>query len=676
MSLKSLIIFLSLKLIVISSALSAAPENDDIKNAKALSNIPSYCSSNAEYNNLEATTSSIKKGTFWNTEGKDIWFKFTATATDVHITITGKDPDNNNTLLNPLVALYIYENNVLTEQIGSMLSNNNITTSYKGGLAIGQVYHIRISAEDDAIGTFKMCINNYNPPKKPGQDCVTASLLCNKESFTELSISGAGNNNREATGSCLSTESNSAWYTWTAANNGTLTFSIRPITTSDDLDWVLYDLGPNGNCSNLIPENIIRCAAGSGVNCSPKYSITGLNMSSADLTEQKGCVTGQDGWVKYIDLINGHVYALMVDNFSSGNNGFTIAFDGTGEFVGPSAKINVQQNNPCTSDQSFTFTTNANDYNSLKWNFGEGANLASANTTGPHTITYNSEGIKTVVLEATNTKGCSIIKSYSFYVALKPEKPIITSNKPSFCLKDVIELSIPEIENASYLWTGPENFTATTATVSIPITSFNQAGDYAVVVKIGDCLSDAAVVNIRAITKNPVAAFTTDPQLPGKFSVPISIQFVNQSKDADYFEWDFGDGQTSSDPNPFHNYTHAGKYKVSLKAYTNNGCENTVSMNDLVLLNPGTLLVPNSFSPNGDGINDEFNVNITNLKKFNLNIFNRYGEKIFNTNNIFNSWNGYWHNQPVPVGAYFYQITATDLFNKEQKYSGSITLIR
>ncbi|MCZ4222519.1 gliding motility-associated C-terminal domain-containing protein [Pedobacter rhodius] len=657
-------------------ALAAVPTNDDMANAIELKSLSAYCSASGAFNNMDATASGYKKGSFWNSEGKDIWFKFTAIATDISVNITGKSGTNANTLVNPLAAVYLLENKLLTELIGSMTSSNNLTTLYKGGLSIGQEYYIRISAENDATGSFQLCINNYNPPKKPGQDCSSASILCNKETFTELNISGAGSNNKESAGSCLSTESNSAWYTWTAANDGTLTFIITPTAITDDIDWVLYDLGVNGDCKNILSKNAIRCAAGSGVNCMPIYYQTGMDNTSTDLTEQSGCVTGQDGFVKFVDMVSDHVYALLVDNFSNGNNGFTISFSGTGEFKGPSSKISMQANAPCSKNQSFTFSSTGANYNALKWNFGTDANTAPASGQGPYEVTYNSPGKKTVVLEAIGARGCSTISSYSFNVSFQPDKPVITASKKSYCIGDQLVLSISEVENAIYSWIGPDNFKAETATISVPVTSSRQAGDYSVSIKLNGCESDQAIMTIPAIINKPIAGFTTDPLLPGKFAVPAPISFINQSQDATTYEWDFGDGTISAEANPTHLYTNAGVYTINLRAFSVNGCMSEANVNNLVMLQSSALLIPNSFSPNGDGINDEFNINITNLKKFQINIFNRYGDRIFSSNNLFDSWKGDRNGQSVPVGAYYYLINGIDLFNKEIKYSGSITLFR
>ncbi|MGY0041496.1 gliding motility-associated C-terminal domain-containing protein [Pedobacter sp. NJ-S-72] len=103
---------------------------------------------------------------------------------------------------------------------------------------------------------------------------------------------------------------------------------------------------------------------------------------------------------------------------------------------------------------------------------------------------------------------------------------------------------------------------------------------------------------------------------------------------------------------------------------------NSAMINNLIISEKSIVLIPNSFSPNGDNINDEFKVYISNLRNFSISIFNRYGAKIFTSNTISNSWNGTYNGAIVPPGAYFYYINGFDILNKEFKYKGSITLIK
>lgn len=95
------------------------------------------------------------------------------------------------------------------------------------------------------------------------------------------------------------------------------------------------------------------------------------------------------------------------------------------------------------------------------------------------------------------------------------------------------------------------------------------------------------------------------------------------------------------------------------------------------VLNNGYLAVPNAFTPNGDGKNDRFRpllVGYQNVRFFR--IYNRYGELVFDTNNIEDSWDGTFNGQPVELGTYFWLIGVTDRFGKESQEKGDVIVIR
>lgn len=837
-------------------AASAQPANDSYDKAIPI-NDPTKCSNDAAYSNINA----IDEGSFgsapqWPTgeTGRDVWFQFTATAYDVNITVTGNSTGGGTTggtLQNPLIGLYTIEtipNGISSSAIvGSLSTGTSISTYYKGGLTVGKLYYIRVSARNNNTGTFKLCINNYFAPLKAGQDFNTASILCDKKSFTELNVSGAGLNNRESVGSCLGQEANSVWYKWTAANNGTLTMDITPTVNSDDIDWILYDLGPSGNFNT---RNVLRCAVGHGVDNSrcpnePMYFKTGMNLTATDIIEESGCGSGQDGYLRYIDMQQGHVYALLIDNYSNGNNGFKLEFGGTGEFVGPEAKMIMTRVQPCTNSQSFTFnSTGSANYTRVEWNFGEGAIPATANNDGPHSVRYSSPGFKTAVLQVFNPEGCAVSVTQSFLVGIKPATPVVKGLKTRYCIGENISLNTDSIAGATYSWTGPNGFTATSRQILVPIDQANKAGDYALSITVNECTSDpvtitippigqtpvasfsmltnnactntqsftfsntssnfqklrwnfgegasiapgsdnpvntirysssgkktiileaegstgcisifsqeiivalspdkpvitvnkpdfcltdtirlstpvqtdvtyhwtgpnnfssnerepgirvnsAAVagiyslmisrgncqtetvtISVPPIYKNPTAAFRADPAAPSKLALPIRIKFFNESKDADSYLWDFGDGNTSTDLNPEHVYTTEGDFDVSLTVFKSSVCSASVVQGQYMISKDNVLFVPNTFTPNNDGINDEFVVSMTNIKTYRIQIFNRYGVQLFSSGSLFNHWKGTYNNEPLPVGTYYYVIDAYNFNDQAIKKSGSVTILK
>ena len=831
-----------------------APANDNCSGAIDLSNAHNFCSDNGAYTNVNATPSGLAKSQFWPADGNDVWFKYTAIAFDLNMTVTGNE-NGSGTLNSPLIAIYSTTDcSNFSELIGSVSNGATLTTLYKGGLTIGQTYYIRVSAASNNTGTFKICVSNYNPVLKPGQDYSTASILCTKDAFTQTNVSGAGSNNRESAGTCLDNgastapiEANSAWYKWTAANNGTLTFTISPTVSGDDIDWVLYDLGTSGSATNVNAANAIRCASGSGVNCTPFYNQTGLNLTSTDLTEMPGCVSGQDGFVKYIDMIQGHVYALLINNFSNGNNGFALSFGGTETFLGPTAALDMKVNNGCSVNQNFTFTNQSTNYTRLKWSFGDGASIDSANGEGPYTITYKTPGTKTVVLQAFSAQGCVTVAYKTFDLPVKPATPVITSLQNTYCLGDNVVLSIskPSVQT-TYLWTGPNGFSSTDSVVTFPLTNYNQAGVYSLVITQNGCTSDQASFTLPAIGKTPISKFTVTPNnlctpqqsftivnnstdytglkwdfgtdasiasatsngpftityasfgdknitltatgdqgctavltqkitvpqkpvltqlkkingpycigdtivmstpaqagtiyswtgpnnftsgqpairipitsmavagtyslmitqglcssdplsttinasdiiavpvaafdpspiIPGTGAVPLSVSFANHSTNADSYLWDFGDGATSTQTNPQHLYTKKGSFTVKLTATNKGACSNTVSLGKLVLRYDVVIFIPNTFTPNNDGINDDFGVKITNLSNYSIRIFNRYGQQLYEAKDILKRWEGFYNGQPVPVGTYYYVITGTTLNDDALKEAGYVTVLR
>ena len=84
----------------------------------------------------------------------------------------------------------------------------------------------------------------------------------------------------------------------------------------------------------------------------------------------------------------------------------------------------------------------------------------------------------------------------------------------------------------------------------------------------------------------------------------------------------------------------------------------------------------NAFSPNGDGVNDVFTVTYKDIKTYRLQIFNRWGNLIFETDNPEQGWDGRYNGDEVPEGTYYYLIDATGLDEKRYLMKGFVTLVR
>ncbi|MFI5218353.1 MAG: PKD domain-containing protein [Bacteroidia bacterium] len=169
------------------------------------------------------------------------------------------------------------------------------------------------------------------------------------------------------------------------------------------------------------------------------------------------------------------------------------------------------------------------------------------------------------------------------------------------------------------------------------------------------------------------AAFNLDPATTGIFNSTIS--FADQSLHAETWHWDFGDGQQSTEPNPKHFYDEIGKFKVVLTVTNIAACPDRYEQE--VLITP--FYIPNAFTPNGDGMNDKFFETgyVTDVSAYNMNIFSRWGQKVFENDDYRKFWNGLDKNgKPLAEGVYVYSIQVKTKSGKPYEYQGTVTLMR
>ncbi len=414
----SFLILLPIFFLFLSSSLYAQPSNDECDGAIAIPNVIDWCSNIAEFTNETATPSGFGPASCINATTNDVWFTFTTVATDVVIVVNGNSGNaSGGTLIGPQVSLYSGDcDGTINEQECEVPNfGTNIVELYKGGLIIGETYIIRVQGLTANMGTFQLCVNNFNPPVFPGSDCVTSAVLCDKTAFVIPQVIGAGNDPNEAgSTSCLggfnNSESNSTWFSWVAANDGDLTFILSPLNASDDLDFVVFEINSLQDCSN---KSELRCMASGDFSFpSPCMGPTGLADGETDTSEPSGCaLPSQSNFLAPLEMTEGSTYALMINNFSGTGNGFSIEFGGDGEFAGPNANFIAQPttacfNEPITFTDASSFPTGT--LTSWVWNFGVGANPENASGPGPHQVTWTSPGIKSVALVVGTDAGCQL----------------------------------------------------------------------------------------------------------------------------------------------------------------------------------------------------------------------------------------------------------------------------
>ncbi|MBN8556831.1 MAG: gliding motility-associated C-terminal domain-containing protein, partial [Burkholderiales bacterium] len=153
-------------------------------------------------------------------------------------------------------------------------------------------------------------------------------------------------------------------------------------------------------------------------------------------------------------------------------------------------------------------------------------------------------------------------------------------------------------------------------------------------------------------------------------------KFLNNSVNAATHYWTFGDGSNSSILEPQHTYPGKGEYLVTLHVSSNDGCKDSLTMP--VEIKPVfTIYIPNAFTPDGNGTNDFFTAKGQEITEFRMMIFNRWGELIFETDNIEKGWDGRANggDDIAQDGVYVYKIEVRDFRNKYYDYMGHVTLL-
>ncbi|HOY31343.1 MAG TPA: choice-of-anchor L domain-containing protein [Bacteroidales bacterium] len=194
------------------------------------------------------------------------------------------------------------------------------------------------------------------------------------------------------------------------------------------------------------------------------------------------------------------------------------------------------------------------------------------------------------------------------------------------------------------------------------------------------------IANTDISTQTLVSAdFTANP---AEGFIPLSVDFIYTGSNASTYQWDFGDGTTSTDMHPpAHIYNYMDTNIVVILVVNSGPPNNCEAEYQLIVraMQPSSMKVPNIFTPNGDGKNDEFQIESEGIRSLEIAIFNRWGKKLYS--NSFSDfsvvktresiWDGTSKSEgKCADGTYFYFIDAIGYDKKEYHLQGNINLLR
>lgn len=189
---------------------------------------------------------------------------------------------------------------------------------------------------------------------------------------------------------------------------------------------------------------------------------------------------------------------------------------------------------------------------------------------------------------------------------------------------------------------------------------------YAVTDACGSFISDSILVYLDTATR-PLLFYEID------FGDPLNVTFCSDNILRIKYHWDFGDGDSSGLKDPVHRYLEEGNYDVNLTVTTTDGCikqiTRTIEVEEIY-----ELYVPNSFTPNGDNINEHFKIYGTGIEEYEIRIYNRWGAEVFNSTDLEDPWDGYFQGEKVPQGSYAYTISITTSFGGLRAKKGTLNV--
>lgn len=235
------------------------------------------------------------------------------------------------------------------------------------------------------------------------------------------------------------------------------------------------------------------------------------------------------------------------------------------------------------------------------------------------------------------------------------------------------QINLPS--GTSYLWDFGDG---TTSEDRNPVHTFTQAGTYTVrhsVVTPMGCASQTDVSAAVEVYPTPKADFSAKPDEVSIFH-PV-VEMKNNSLRSERWSWDFGDGMgNATEREPFYTYRDTGSFMIRLISQTYQGCADT-TYRPIRVKGEFAVYIPNTFTPNKDGVNDFFKPLCIGVKDFEMWIYDRWGLTIFATSNPEEGWDGTVQggNRICRQDVYVYLIRLKDGEGNTRQYTGNINLV-
>jgi gliding motility-associated-like protein len=451
-------------------------------------------------------------------------------------------------------------------------------------------------------------------------------------------------------------------YTVTATDTHGCVNESSAVVTVNPLPVVSFAaITPNPYCVSDPPF-----ALTGGTPSTPAGYYTGIGVSSNTFNPAQAD-TGTFTLMYHYTDTNGCTDSTSTTLTVLGSPIFTLS--GTSTYcIGDTAVVNSKLTNPSAKD-------------SYLW-----SDAAGSTTTTLKTIP--ALGLTTYTLTITNIANCSV--SHPFVVTVNPYPTVnFTTSALSGCVPFTSAFTDNTVPSGgSYRWNFGDSLSAyNRSTLTNPSHQFLYAGLYDISLTVTtppNCSSTLIQPGLITVYPVPKAQFIYTPPTPSSFKPDVVFTDVSTGDVLTAFDnWTFSD-TLSGDNNVIgqsvvkHSFSSYGYYPVKLKVKNENCWDSTTVI--IHVKADHSFYVPTAFTPNGDNLNDNFISKGIGIdpSSFRMIIYDRWGEKVYETTDMNKPWNGNKNNssEVCPEGVYAWIITFSDMEGNAYKQEGAVTLIK
>ncbi len=338
--------------------------------------------------------------------------------------------------------------------------------------------------------------------------------------------------------------------------------------------------------------------------------------------------------------------------------------------VGPKITVCLLNNNFKITNKSKV--TNGGVISTYQFYYGDGDSSLLQN---PPDHSYTVSGDFVMLLKTTTDKGCWDTISKNVYIN---PNPVLDFSVAEVCLKDssrfINNSTIASGFIESYKW---QFGNGRSSTLESPTHKYKTVDSFDIVLTAKTdrgCVDTLRKSKFAIVHPNPLAQFIYFKTR--SWENEVDIQYIDSSRNAVEWNWDFASMGTSTDQNPKLFYIDTLTQVTRLIVKNVYGCRDTVTK--ILFITPDVVYyMPNAFTPNEDNINETFKPRgLAYAINYKFTIFNRWGEILFKTDNPQLGWDGKYEGEPVEQGLYFFRLefVGADEIRHEEK--GQVLILR